>query len=47
LTIGRPIWGLRFPSKEGWTEIAAERSERHGPSDDIDMSHCAQYCQRK
>ena len=35
LTIGRPIWGLRFPSKEGWTEIAAERSTRHGASAEV------------
>ncbi|HYM76086.1 MAG TPA: J domain-containing protein [Candidatus Dormibacteraeota bacterium] len=35
LTIGRPIWGLRFPSKEGWIEIAAKRSERHGPSTEV------------
>ena len=35
LTIGRPIWGLRFPSKEGWTEIAAERSERRGASAEV------------
>jgi hypothetical protein len=35
LTIGRPTWGLRFPSKDGWTEIAAERSERHGPSAEV------------
>lgn len=35
VTIGRPIWGLRFPSKDGWTEIAAERSERHGPSAEV------------
>ena len=28
LTTGHPIWGLRFPAKDGWTEIAAERSDR-------------------
>ena len=32
---GRPLWGYRFPSKEGWTEIAAERSERAGASSDV------------
>jgi hypothetical protein len=35
LTTGRPVWGLRFPSKEGWTEIAAERSERVGASAEV------------
>ncbi len=32
---GRPLWGYRFPSKEGWTEIAADRSERAGASADV------------
>ena len=32
---GHPLWGYRFPSKEGWTEIAAERSERAGASTEI------------
>lgn len=32
---GRPLWGYRFPSKEGWTAIAAERSERAGASTEI------------
>jgi hypothetical protein len=32
---GRPHWGYRFPSKEGWTEIAADRSERAGASADV------------
>lgn len=31
----RPIWGLRFPSKEGWTEVAAERSDRVGIDSEI------------
>lgn len=35
LTIGRPVWGLRFPSKEGWTEIAAERSQRVGATPEV------------
>ncbi len=35
LTTGQPIWGLRFPTKEGWTEIAAERSERVGASAEV------------
>jgi len=29
------LWGLRFPTKEGWTEIAAERSERVGASAEV------------
>ena len=32
---GRPLWGHRFPSKEGWTEIAAERSDRAGASAEV------------
>jgi hypothetical protein len=32
---GEPLWGLRFPAKEGWTEIAADRSERVGTSAEI------------
>ncbi len=32
---GKPIWGLRFPSKEGWTQIAADRSEATGASAEI------------
>ncbi|MGA8150423.1 MAG: J domain-containing protein [Terriglobales bacterium] len=35
VSIGRPIWGLRFPTKEGWTEIAAERSKRVGASAEV------------
>jgi hypothetical protein len=35
LTTNRPVWGLRFPSKEGWTKVAAERSERVGASADV------------
>ena len=35
---GRPLWGLRFPAKEGWSEIAAERSERVGASAEINTA---------
>lgn len=38
VTTGHPIWGLRFPAKDGWTEIAAERSERVGPSAEINAA---------
>jgi DnaJ domain len=32
---GKPIWGLRFPTKEGWNEVVSERSERTGVSEEI------------
>jgi len=35
---GEPLWGLRFPGKEGWTEIAADRSDRSGTSAEIDAA---------
>ena len=35
---GEPLWGLRFPAKEGWTEVAADRSERVGTSAEIDAA---------
>jgi hypothetical protein len=35
---GEPLWGLRFPAKEGWTEIAADRSERVGTSAEINAA---------
>jgi hypothetical protein len=35
MTTGQPLWGLRFPSKEGWTEVAAERSDLAGASAEI------------
>jgi hypothetical protein len=38
MTTGQPLWGLRFPSKEGWTEIAAERSELVGDSAEINAA---------
>jgi DnaJ domain len=38
MTTGQPLWGLRFPSKEGWTEIAGERSERVGASAEINAA---------
>lgn len=31
----RPLWGLRFPSKDGWSEVAAERSGRVGIDSEI------------
>jgi hypothetical protein len=34
----RPIWGLRFPTKEGWTEVIAQRSERFGASAEIEAA---------
>ena len=34
----RPLWGLRFPAKDGWTEVATERSERVGTSAEIDTA---------
>jgi hypothetical protein len=38
VTTGEPLWGIRFPSKEGWTEVAAERSERVGASSEINAA---------
>jgi hypothetical protein len=35
---GRPIWGLRFPTKEGWSEVVSERSERAGVSAEINAA---------
>ena len=32
---GSPVWGLRFPAKDGWTEVVSPRSERTGPSTEI------------
>ena len=32
LATNRPLWGLRFPTKEGWTAIASERSGKAGAS---------------
>jgi hypothetical protein len=37
-TTAHPLWGLRFPAKEGWNEIAAERSERVGASAEINAA---------
>ena len=31
----KPLWGVRFPTKEGWNEIVSERSERTGVSAEI------------
>jgi hypothetical protein len=35
---GKPIWGLRFPTKEGWSEVVSERSERAGVSAEINVA---------
>lgn len=35
LATNRPLWGLRFPTKEGWTAIASERSGKVGASADV------------
>jgi len=35
LATNRPLWGLRFPTKEGWTAIASERSGKAGASADV------------
>lgn len=35
---GQPIWGIRFPSKEGWTEVVSERSARVGVSADVNAA---------
>ena len=35
---GQPVWGLRFPLKEGWTEVAAKRSDVVGASREVDAA---------
>lgn len=35
---GTVIWGVRFPTQEGWTRVATPRSERTGTSDDVDRA---------
>jgi len=35
---GEPLWRLRFPEKEGWTEVAAQRSERVGTTAEINTA---------
>lgn len=35
---GEPLWGLRFPTKEDWTEVAAQRSERVGTTTEINTA---------
>lgn len=32
---GQPLWGLRFPAKEGWTDVTSNRSGTFGTSDEI------------
>ena len=31
----KPLWGVRFPSKEGWNEVVSERSQRSGVNSEI------------
>lgn len=35
LATNRPLWGLRFPTKDGWTAIASERSGKAGARADV------------
>ena len=35
---GQVIWGFRMPSKEGWTRVVADRSERAGSSTEVDAA---------
>jgi len=35
INTGVPLWGLRFPGKDGWSEVATDRSDRVGTSDEI------------
>jgi hypothetical protein len=35
---GQPVWGIRFPSKDGWTEVVAERSDLFGGSAEINAA---------
>jgi DnaJ domain len=37
-TTGDSLWGLRFPAREGWAEVAAERSARAGAGPEIDAA---------
>lgn len=33
---GQVVWGFRMPSKEGWTRVVADRSERAGTSAEVE-----------
>jgi hypothetical protein len=35
---GQVVWGFRMPSKEGWTRVVADRSERAGTSAEVDAA---------
>jgi hypothetical protein len=35
---GQVAWGFRMPSKEGWTRVVADRSERVGTSVEVDAA---------
>jgi hypothetical protein len=35
---GQVVWGFRMPSKEGWTRVVADRSERTGTSADVEAA---------
>ncbi|PKP72490.1 MAG: hypothetical protein CVT84_18460, partial [Alphaproteobacteria bacterium HGW-Alphaproteobacteria-6] len=35
---GQVVWGFRMPSKEGWTRVVADRSERTGTSAEVEAA---------
>jgi hypothetical protein len=35
---GEIMWGFRMPSKEGWTRVVADRSERSGTSGEVEAA---------
>jgi hypothetical protein len=35
---GQVVWGFRMPSKEGWTRVVADRSERAGTSAEVEAA---------
>ncbi len=35
---GEVVWGFRMPSKEGWTRVVADRSERTGTSAEVEAA---------
>lgn len=35
---GEVVWGFRMPSKQGWTRVVAERSERTGTSIEVEAA---------
>jgi len=38
ISTGQVIWGVRMPTKEGWTRVVANRSERAGTSAEVDAA---------